>query len=166
MMYLFAVFEHSLNVELLLGDLASRGLQQEHILAILLDEKRSCEVRLFDTLHRSDGYSVLDVPAVLGTVGMLLGTVYGFLLPWGPIVCASVGLMGFALAGLGLDLLLGRERRRRNRPSRSRAPEVLLVIHCLAQQADAVEQLLWHHRALSIGRWNRAAEEAAGKTGG
>ncbi|MCL6637332.1 MAG: hypothetical protein K6T26_05225 [Alicyclobacillus sp.] len=158
-MYLFAVFSHSLDVELLLGDLASRGLGPDHVLAIPLDEKRSREVRLLDTLHRSDGYSLLDVTAILGTAGMLLGTVYGFVLPWGPIVCASVGLLGFALVGLGLDLMLGRERRRLGRPRRLLAPEVALVIHCPARQADTVEQLLWHHQALSIGRWQDVSHE-------
>ncbi|MEQ8176116.1 MAG: hypothetical protein ABRQ26_13740 [Syntrophomonadaceae bacterium] len=92
-MYVYASFDYSAYLELAITDLEKRGIAREHILAVPLD-KRMEERKLFDTIHRADGMSLFDGAAVSGAIFMELGVIYGFVLKWGPIVWALIGLVG------------------------------------------------------------------------
>lgn len=41
---------------------------------------------LFDTLHRSDGVSLFETGAAIGTAFGVVGASIGFALEWGPIL--------------------------------------------------------------------------------
>lgn len=84
-MHVVASFEHSLHLELAVTDLEQKGIEQSRICAIPLKTMKK-ERQLFDSIHRSDGESMLDVPTILGTIFMVFGVLWGFMWTWGPII--------------------------------------------------------------------------------
>lgn len=160
-MYVYASFDYSAYLELAITDLEKRGIAREHILAVPLD-KRVEERKLLDTIHRSDGMSLFDGAAVLGTVFMTLGTIYGFILEWGPIIWGLIGLLGGALLGFLLDYFGGKIRQNKNaKETRNQAKagksntEVVLTIFCKPEQYEMVEKVLWDNMALGVGKLDR-----------
>jgi hypothetical protein len=84
-MYVIATFESSIFLELAIAALEQKGITTDNLLAVPLD-KRTEPRKLFDTIHRADGSSMLDAATILGTVFMLLGAIYGYVLKWGPLI--------------------------------------------------------------------------------
>ncbi len=146
-MYLIATFEHSINLEKAITSIQTRGIAKQDILAVPMD-KRAENVKLFDTIHHSDGLSLVDLSAVLGTVLMLLGTIYGFVLKWGPIIWGLIGLVaGFAL-GLAIKLIM--TKKFSGRQDFKKIPEVVLIIECSEDKIDMVKDTFWEHHALGV----------------
>ena len=52
--------------------------------------------------YNSDGLNMFLV-ACLGMVLMLLGSIYGFVLYWGPIIWGLIGLISGSLIGIAID---------------------------------------------------------------
>ncbi|MCL6517443.1 hypothetical protein [Alicyclobacillus sp.] len=151
-MYLVASFEHTIYLELFLTELEQKGIPRSRILAVPLDRRQEPR-RLFDTIHRADGFSLFDVAAILGTCGMLLGAIYGFVLTWGPILWGLIGLIGGALVGFFVKWLFVRREARLEVSGRSRIPsEVMVMVRCEPHQADFVQALMWEHHAVGVGR--------------
>ncbi|MBM7656242.1 hypothetical protein [Neobacillus cucumis] len=50
------------------------------------------EVKLFASIHRSEGISLVDLAAILGTVFMLLGVIYGYKLTIGRILLLELSV--------------------------------------------------------------------------
>ncbi len=160
-MYVYASFDYSAYLELAITDLEKRGIAREHILAVPLD-KRMEERKLFDTIHRADGMSLFDGAAVSGAIFMELGVIYGFVLKWGPIVWALIGLAGGALLGFLLDYYGGKLRKQKlAKETRNQAKagksntEVVLTIQCKSEQYEMVEKVLWDNMALGVGKLDR-----------
>lgn len=149
-MYVIASFEHSAFLELAITDLEQKGLPRTAILAVPLSVLRD-ERRLFDTIHRADGASLLDGAAVLGTVGMSLGVIFGFIWAWGPIIWGLIGLFAGCVLGFVLDYANTR-RSRRQRTGAGGATEVVVIVSCEARDRETVERVLWEHMANAIGR--------------
>ena len=149
-MYIIAAFEHSTYLELALAGLEKNGIGREKILAVPLDQKLE-ERQILDTIHRSDGFSLFDGAAVLGTVFMLLGVIYGFVLKWGPVIWGLIGLFLGAFLGFVPDLFIGKGPSGKRRIKR-RAAEVVLIINCGEDKAEMAESVLRDHFALGVGR--------------
>lgn len=148
-MYLIATFEHSIHLEKAITAIQMKGIAKKEILAVPMD-KRAEKVKLFDTIHRSDGLSLVDLAATLGTVFMLLGTIYGFLLKWGPILWGLIGLAaGFAV---GLTVKLIAARKYSGRQEGKKATEVVLIIECNEDRIDMVRDTFWEHHALGVSK--------------
>jgi len=79
---------------------------------------------MFDSINRSDGISLYDLAAILGAALMVLGTIYGFVLKWGPVICGLAGLLLGAGIGLFLDLTVFGKLRNTSKAS---SPEVVLM---------------------------------------
>lgn len=140
-------FDHSMYVELALAALEENGIAKSDILAVPLNN-RSEPPRLLDTMHRSDGISLIDTGMVCATASAVVASSVGFVLAWGPIIWGLIGAVaGFAI-GLAIDLLF-----RRKKPSASRkgsGAEVIVLVECAERQAEMVESLLWEHRAFGV----------------
>ncbi|MDH7479874.1 MAG: hypothetical protein QHH02_07680 [Syntrophomonadaceae bacterium] len=150
-MFVLAAFDHSYHLELAITDLEKRGIQRKNIGAVPLDIKKE-PPRLLDTLHRADGISLFDGAVILGTVFMILGAIYGFVLRWGPIIWGLIGLFAGAALGFALDSLLGRvQHRNRAKRAAGRSPEVVLIIRCQQREYEMVERVLWDNQALGVG---------------
>lgn len=150
-MFVIASFNHSYPLELAITDLEKRGIQRKNIGAVPLDVKKETPL-LLDTLHRADGISLFDGAVILGTVFMILGAIYGFVLKWGPIIWGLIGLFAGAALGFALDFLLSRARHHRKaKLAAGRATEVVLIIQCQEHEYEMVEKVLWDNQAHGVG---------------
>ena len=102
-----------------------------------------------DTIHHSDGVSMIDGGAVLGSAFMVLGVIYGFVLTWGPIIWGLIGLATGFLLGFIIDYFWGKIRHSKNRRKESRG-EVIILVNCGEGQLETVKKVLWGHLALSL----------------
>lgn len=148
-MIITATFEHSSFVELAITELEEKGIVKEKMLAIPLAQKER-DFAILDTIHRSDGISIIDVAAVLSTIGMVLGVIYGFVWTWGPIIWGLIGMLGGAVIGLAGDYIL--TKRKLSTKRKSKVSELVLLVSCENTQANMVEQILRNNTALGVGR--------------
>jgi len=148
-MYLIASFHYCLHTEIAIAKVEELGIKKEQILGVPL-EIRGENRNIFDTIHHADGVSMFDGGAILGTASMVLGVIYGFVLPWGPIICGLAGLVGGFLIGFLLDLFFTRFKHSKQRRRDDKDAELFLMIQCEPQQVDQVKKALWDHLALGI----------------
>ena len=145
-MYLVASFEYSDNLEIAIANIKEIGMTADNIFAIPLDLRDGTK-ELIDTLDRSDHASYLDVVAVLGSFGMLLGSIYGFVLEWGPFIW---GLLGFVV-GAGIGLIIGLLRtKNKNKSIEAKKTEVFLLIKCTRIEMPSIKKILWSHSTLGV----------------
>ena len=90
-MYIVSTFDHSNYLELAITAIQMKGIAKEHILGVSMD-KRGEDRKLFDSLHSADGLSLLDLPIILAALFCLAGSIYGFLLTWGPVLWGIIGI--------------------------------------------------------------------------
>ncbi len=147
-MHIIASFEHSNFLELAITDLEQRGIEKNRICAIPL-HKPTEERTLFDTLHRADGQSMFDLPAILATILMTLGVTWGFMWKWGPIIWGLLFFLGGLAIGLVIKYLLYKNSLRQSFRCNT---EVVLIIDCKAAEVETVETVLFNHLAIGIGK--------------
>ncbi|MBC2727868.1 hypothetical protein [Desulfosporosinus sp.] len=148
-MYIISTFEHSNYLELAITSIQMKGIKKESILCVPMD-KRGEDKQLFDTLHSSDGLSLLDLPIILATMFCLFGGIYGFLLTWGPILWGLISMVvGF---GIGFMIKLIITKKYDNRQKSLKATEVVMIINCDDHQLDMIRDTLWRHNALGVSR--------------
>ncbi|HEX2926931.1 MAG TPA: hypothetical protein VHP38_11875 [Ruminiclostridium sp.] len=146
-MHIIATFEHSIYLEKAITEIQIQGIKKEDILAVPMD-KRNEKRKIFDTIHESDGLSMIDLAAILGTIFMLLGTIYGFELKLGPIFWGLAGLIAGAITGLAIKLVI--IRKYSQRASNKKSTEVVLIIFCKEEKIDMVRNIFWNNHALGI----------------
>lgn len=145
-MFVIATFENSIYIELAITALEQQGISNELILAAPLDKRK--ELRgLFDTIHKSDGFSLFDGPAILGTCFMLLGAIYGFVLDWGPILWGIIGAVSGMVLGFLIKMLMLKKNKR---GSKNISSEIVLMVRCEEHKWEMVEKILWDHFALGL----------------
>ncbi|GLG00161.1 hypothetical protein Alches_02000 [Alicyclobacillus hesperidum subsp. aegles] len=141
-----ASFDHSLQLEVALSKLQQLHLGPESVLAVPL-VRRSDGPRA-DTANHADQRAYFDLASLAAASGCFLGTVYGFVLPLGPVVW---GLGGFAI-GFAIGLFVKWICNRRKRRTPSLPTEIVVVIECEEDAARQVEQILWSHGAFALAR--------------
>jgi hypothetical protein len=146
-MYIVSTFNHSNYLELAITAMQMKGIAKEKILSVSLD-KRGEERKLFDSIHSSDGLSMLDLPIILATIFCLAGSIYGFLLIWGPILWGIFGMIVGFIIGLIIKLII--TMKYDDRQKELKATEVVLIIECKENQLEMVKDLLWEHHALGV----------------
>ncbi|MCM2998759.1 hypothetical protein M3647_14815 [Paenibacillus cellulositrophicus] len=151
MVQIFSTFEHSTNLELAITVLEKNGIHKENIFAVPLTNRKT-ERRLFDSIHNADGISLISTGAALGTAFAVIGASVGFKLAWGPIYCGLIGAAGGFVLGICIDLFYYKVIKKQRRLLRGKNSEVILLIECEEEQADTVEDILWHHYAFGTAR--------------
>jgi hypothetical protein len=150
--HVVASFEYSIELELAISELKERGIESQSIIAVPLDEIVESP-QLFDTIHHADGVSLLDLGLILGCIFMLLGTIYGFVLKWGPIIWGLIGLILGLFIGIMIKMLFLKKNQRKN--TKKKNTEVCLVVKCNENQFEMVKNVLFNHYALGIGYLNK-----------
>ncbi|WP_431308734.1 hypothetical protein [Alicyclobacillus fastidiosus] len=150
-MQIFSTLEHSVKLELAISALEQEGISKESIFAVPLTN-RKVERKLFDTMHNSDGVSLVSTGSALGTAFSVIGASVGFSLNLGPIYWGLIGVASGFLLGFLIDLFILKVIKKRQRLLRGKNPQVILVVECTEKQADAVEDILWHFLALGVAR--------------
>ena len=145
-MYIIANFEQSIQLETAVSVLQKNGIPKTCILAVPLD-KRDDSNLLFDKLRASDRQSMMDYPIIISATFALFGLIYGFLLPWGPVLWALIGTgTGFGV-GLLIKLVANGIHRKK---LRVQPAEVVLLIKCTDSRPDILQDILWNHGALGV----------------
>jgi len=148
-LYIISTFEYSNYLEIAITYIESKGISKENILAVPMD-KRDEQRKLFDSIHYSDGLSLFDLPMILGTLFMIFGAVYGFILTLGPLLWGLIAMFtGFTL---GLFIKLYTTKKYSNRPKAMKSTEVVLIIECSEGQMDMIKDALWHNHALGVAK--------------
>ncbi|RSL33334.1 hypothetical protein D7Z54_10180 [Salibacterium salarium] len=149
-MQLFSTFENNIYLEIAISSLEGVGIKQEAIYAVPLDN-RTEKRKVFDTLHRSDGTSLIDIGVGLATAFSVIGASIGFELRWGPIFCGLIAafigfVIGFAIR-LFTEVILNKRKLLKGKKS-----EVIVIIDCEKAQCEVVENILWEHFALGVAK--------------
>ncbi|MGD7050806.1 hypothetical protein FZC83_21375 [Rossellomorea marisflavi] len=150
-MQLFSTFEHSVHIELAVATLEKKGIPKEAIFVVPVDnrlEKR----KMFDTLHRSDGTSLIDIGAALGTACAVISASIGFKLSWGPIYWGLIGAAGGFIIGLIIRLVTELIIKKKKRLLKGFHSEIIVIIDCAESDGDMVENILFSHFALGVGK--------------
>ncbi|WP_407268242.1 hypothetical protein [Radiobacillus sp. PE A8.2] len=140
---IYATFEHSPFVEMAIHDMETIGVQSKDIVAMPL-ENLETETYIIDSLHRVDGRSVLDGAMVSGTIFMVLGTIYGFVWYWGPVIWGLFGLVGGFSLGLLIELAL---QKKKIKLSGSRKNEVFIQVTCDISMKEHLIKVLKDRKA-------------------
>jgi hypothetical protein len=149
-MYVISTFEHSKYLELAMTAIQMKGIPKESILAVPMD-RRGEDRKLFDSIHGSDGLSLLDFPAVLGTLLGIIGSVYGFVLAWGPLIWGLIGIVSGGIIGLIIRLITTKKHSV-NRQSNKQSTEIVLIVECKENQLETVKDTLWAHYAFGVSK--------------
>ncbi|MED4212861.1 hypothetical protein P4662_26780, partial [Priestia megaterium] len=75
-MQVFSTFEYSSYIELAVSELEKKGIKKEDIFIVPLNN-RTEDRRLFDSLHRADGVSLIDLGMALATAFSVIGASIG-----------------------------------------------------------------------------------------
>lgn len=152
-MQIFATFEHSINLELAITELEEHGIH--NILAVPLNN-RTEERNLFDNLHHSDGVSLISKGMIIAFLLSTVGASIGFELEWGPIIWGLIGAGSGFLIGFGIDLLVKKITKKKQRLLRGKNSEVILIVECEREQKDDVKSILWNQLALGVAELKQA----------
>lgn len=146
---LFSTFDSNIYLEMAISTLEKKGVKKEHIFAVPLDN-RTEDRKVFDTLHRSDGTSLIDIGMALATAFSVISASIGFELSWGPIYWGLIGAGTGFLVGLAIRLLTEVIIKKNKRVLRGKHSEVILIIDCEEKQVELFENILWNHFALGV----------------
>jgi hypothetical protein len=146
-MQVFSLFEHSPSIELIISKLEQEGVNKEKIFVVPIDESDE-SLKVFDSIHDSDGFSFVDKAMALATAFGVVGTSIGFKLQWGPIVWGIItALFGFLL-GFFWDMLIIKFTKNGNRPERKILPLIILIVECEKAQVKGIEFILKENKAI------------------
>jgi divalent metal cation (Fe/Co/Zn/Cd) transporter len=150
-MQVFSTFEHTSYLELAISLLEEKGIDKERIFAVALNN-RAEERRLFDTIHRADGVSLIDVAMALASAFAVIGASVGFILTWGPIYWGLIGAFTGFVVGFAIKFIYWKVGRKNQRLLLGKYSEVILIVECEDTQEELVEGILWDHLALGVAK--------------
>lgn len=150
-MQLFSTFENHIFLEIAIANLEKIGINKEDIYAVPLDNRKESR-KLFDTLHRSDGLSLIDIAMPLATASSVVTASIGFELKWGPIYWGLIGAIGGFVVGLVIRLFLVSLKNREKHRLKGKQSEVILIVECDETKSQIVEKILWEHLALGLAK--------------
>ncbi|MGM0840013.1 MAG: hypothetical protein ACQEWE_04750 [Bacillota bacterium] len=151
-MKIFSTFEHNAYLEMAITLLEEQGIKKEDIFAMPLDKRRE-KRQVFDSIHRSDGTSLIDIGVALATAFSVIGASIGFDLAWGPIFWGLIGAAAGFMIGFMIRILTEVVLKPRRKSLKGKSSEVILIIACEENQGDMVEGILWEHYALGVGKY-------------
>ncbi|WP_307336449.1 hypothetical protein [Metabacillus malikii] len=150
-MQIFSTFETTEFLEMAIITLEKRGIPKESIFAVPLDNRNENR-KIFDTLHRSDGTSLIDIGMGLATAFSVIGASIGFKLAWGPIYWGLIGaIVGFVL-GFAIRLYMELVVKKNKKLLKGKQSEIIIIIDCEETQAAFVEEILWDHFAFGVAK--------------
>ncbi len=151
MIQIFSTFEHSMYLELAITALEKYGIRKERILVVPLANRKE-ERNLFDTLHRADGVSLIDIGMAMATGFSVIGASIGFILSWGPIYWGLIGAASGFVLGFCIKLFYLKTVDKKKQLLKGEHAEVILVVDCDDAMAERVEDCLWDHLAIGVAR--------------
>ena len=148
---LFSTFETTEFLEIAISTLEKKGIKKESIFAVPLDNRKE-DRKIFDTLHRSDGTSLIDIGMGLATALSVIGASIGFKLSLGPIYWGLIGAFVGFVVGFAIRLFMELVVKKKKRILKGKHSEIILIVDCEEIQAELVEDILWSHFALGVAK--------------
>ncbi|MFC4560150.1 hypothetical protein ACFO3D_18490 [Virgibacillus kekensis] len=148
-MQIFATFDHSSYLELVISRLEEEGVQD--LFAVPLD-KRGEQPKLFDTIHQADGLSLINKGMFLAVIFSVVAASRGFVLEWGPIYWGLIGAVSGFILGVTIDLIILKFKNKNRRKLKEKSSEVILIVECKEEDSKRVEEILWNHFALGLAK--------------
>ena len=148
-MQIFATFDHSQYLEIAISQLEQRGITD--IFAVPLDNRTEMP-RLFDSLHRSDGISLINKGMFFAVLFAVVGASRGFILEWGPIYWGLIGAGSGFLLGFIIDLIQVSIKRKKTKLLKGKSSEVIMIINCSEEDSDEVVKILWDNLSLGVAK--------------
>lgn len=148
---LFSTFETTEFLEMAISTLEKKGIKKESIFAVPLDNRKE-DRKIFDTLHRSDGTSLIDIGIGLATAFSVIGASIGFKLAWGPIYWGLIGAFVGLVLGFAIRLVMELVVKKNKRVLKGKHSEVILIVDCEESQAELIENILWSHFAIGVAK--------------
>lgn len=160
-MHLAAGFDSNVYLEIAIEEVKEEcNLTDEQISCIHMDPQEKPPT-FFDSIHYSDGRSIMDGMSAWAVVGGVLGIVYGSRLYLGPLI---IGLLGFAigaLIGFVVESALGKYKGKGNK---IRHIEFLLLIRCsTVPEVKSVATILRRYNVISLGVYDPRKVETLGE---
>lgn len=150
-MQIFSTFDNNIFLEMAISTLEKNDIKKDHIYAIPLDNRKE-ERKLFDSIHRSDGVSLIDIGMALATAFSVIGVSIGFEMAWGPIWVGVISaFIGFVI-GVAIRLFTNIVLKKRKRLLKGKHAEVILIVDCAETQGDLVQSILWEHFAMGVAK--------------
>jgi hypothetical protein len=159
MIQILSTFEHSIKLEIAISSLEQLGIKKADIFAVPLNNRKT-DRKFFDSMHHSDGVSLISTGAAIGTAFAVIGASIGFSLAWGPIYWGIIGASSGFLLGFLIDLFINKVMKKQKRLLRGKYPQVILIVECDDTIGDDVERILWHCLAQGVARVQVAAQNA------
>lgn len=150
-MQLFSTFEHTVHIEMALATLEKKGIKKENIYVVPLDNRNE-EHKIFDSLHRSDGTSLIDIGAALATAFSVIAASIGFKLAWGPIYWGLIGAAVGFLVGFAIRLFTEKIIKKKRRQLKGYHSEMIVIVDCEESQGEIVENILFNHFAIGVAK--------------
>lgn len=154
MLQVFATFELSIYLELAVSKIEKLGIKKEDIFAVPLDNRVE-DRKLFDSIHRSDGISLIDLGFALATAFSVVTSSIGFKLAWGPIYWGLIGAFGGFVIGFFFKLVYLKVVKKQQRVLKGKHAELILIINCQESEGEVIEEILWDHFALGVAKIKR-----------
>lgn len=149
MQIVYGLFKPSRYLELAVAVLNQMGYSGEGLLLTSLDSFLPPRQKILDSMFSADGMSLLDGMTLSATVGMLMGVIYGSVLPMGPIALGLLGMLGGGGAGYLIDRSIVKKRKRNTFSANSLT---LLSVKCSSrEEAAEVKKILAEHHCSAIG---------------
>ncbi|HYF79025.1 MAG TPA: hypothetical protein VD973_17960 [Symbiobacteriaceae bacterium] len=105
-----------------------------------------------DTIHRSDGKSVMDGIAAGATLGGLAGVIAGAAVLPGPVVLTVIGILGGGLIGFICDVLIHKPHQHGPVPKGTKLCAILQVNCQDDNQVKLAERVLEENQSRALGR--------------
>jgi hypothetical protein len=151
-MNVIASFEHSYHLELCINELELKGIHKENIFVVPLVPKTG-QKKLFDTIHRSDGITFFDAPAIFGTLLAVIGVSYGFELEWGPVIWGLIGTFTGFIIGFIFELAINRKKIS-GKMRKGKTTEVFIIVKCYKSEAEMIVEIMYEYFAIGVAKVN------------
>ncbi|WP_098441549.1 hypothetical protein [Bacillus sp. es.034] len=159
-MQLFSTFEHSVHIEMAVATLEKKGIPNEKIFIVPLDNRKE-ERKVFDTMARSDGTSLIDIGAALSTAFAVIGASVGFELAWGPIYWGLIGAATGFLVGFAIRLFTEIVLKKKRRLMKGFHSEIIMIVDCEEDEGEMVENILFRHYAMGVAKVKQVGGSSA-----
>ena len=127
-MQIYATFEYSTRLEIAITKLEKMGISE--IYAVPLDNGPE-DSEIFDTIHRSDGKSLLSKGMILAVFFSVIGASRGFKLHWGPIIWGLIGAAFGLFLAFCIDLYIHSKKPKKiEKALKGKTSEVIIIINC------------------------------------
>lgn len=161
MLIIIGTFEHSTELEILLGRLENKYIERKNIMVVPMDVDPENPYQM-DSKKHDIYYKATEVGIACATASSIVGASVGFVLKWGPVFWGFItSAIGFAL-GFDIYIIVKKLNNYRNIPDV--LPEVTIMVQCQEYKAQVVIDEMWKYSALTVGKYNNKPENSEDTT--